>query len=101
MFDRLGTVKPMPRSPVPINKSQGQVEMESSSPPSRSRSECRPKWWQTAVFYEIVPISFQDSNADGKGDLPGLISRLDYLEWLGVDAIWLTPIYPSPMLDLG
>src|SRR4051812_22455554 len=58
-------------------------------------------WWQNAVFYEIAPISFQDSNGDGKGDLPGLIGRLDYLEWLGVDALWLTPIYPSPMLDLG
>ena len=53
------------------------------------------------MFYEIAVISFQDSNADGKGDLGGLINRLDYLEWLGVSAIWLTPIYPSPMLDLG
>jgi alpha-glucosidase len=59
------------------------------------------KWWQRAVFYEILPISFQDSNGDGKGDLPGLISRIDYLEWLGVDAIWLTPIFRSPMLDVG
>jgi alpha-glucosidase len=75
--------------------------VESSPPSSGSQSERQPKWWRTAVFYEIVPISFQDSNADGKGDLPGLISRLDYLEWLGIDAIWLAPIYPSPMLDLG
>lgn len=59
------------------------------------------KWWQRAVFYEITPISFQDPNGDGQGDLPGLMSRLDYLEWLGVDAVWLTPIYRSPMLDLG
>ena len=59
------------------------------------------KWWQRAVFYEIALISFQDSNGDGHGDLPGLISRLDYLEWLGIDAVWLTPIYRSPMLDLG
>jgi alpha-glucosidase len=58
-------------------------------------------WWQRAVFYEIAVVSFQDSNGDGKGDLAGLISRLDYLEWLGVTAIWLTPIYRSPMLDLG
>jgi alpha-glucosidase len=61
----------------------------------------RLKWWQRAVFYEIAPISFQDSNGDGKGDLPGLINRLDYLEWLGIDALWLTPIYRSPMRDLG
>jgi alpha-glucosidase len=58
-------------------------------------------WWQQAAFYEIAPISFQDSDGDGKGDLAGLLSRIDYLEWLGVDAVWLTPIYPSPMLDLG
>src|SRR3954449_5294351 len=58
-------------------------------------------WWRRAVFYEIAPISFQDSNGDGKGDLPGLTTRLDYLTWLGVDAVWLTPIFPSPMLDLG
>ena len=59
------------------------------------------RWWQRAVIYEIATISFQDSNGDGKGDLPGLLQRVDYLQWLGVDAIWLTPIYPSPMLDLG
>jgi alpha-glucosidase len=58
-------------------------------------------WWQRAVVYEIAPISFQDSNGDGKGDLPGLLQRLDYLHWLGVDAVWLTPIFHSPMLDLG
>ena len=59
------------------------------------------EWWRRAVIYEIAPISFQDSNGDGKGDLPGLLRRLEYLEWLGIDAIWLTPIYRSPMLDLG
>jgi alpha-glucosidase len=61
----------------------------------------RVRWWQRAVIYEIVPMSFQDSDGDGKGDLPGLIQRIDYLEWLGVDAVWLTPVFPSPMLDLG
>lgn len=59
------------------------------------------QWWQRAVFYEITPVSFQDSNGDGKGDLPGLIARIDYLEWLGIEAVWLTPFYRSPMLDLG
>jgi alpha-glucosidase len=58
-------------------------------------------WWQSAVIYEIALISFQDSDGDGKGDLPGLISRVDYLKWLGVDAVWLTPIYRSPFRDLG
>lgn len=61
----------------------------------------RIAWWQRAVVYEIAPISFQDSDNDGFGDLPGLMQRLDYLQWLGVDAVWLTPIYPSPMCDLG
>ena len=54
------------------------------------------KWWQRAVIYEIAVISFQDSDGNGKGDLQGLIDRIDYLEWLGIDAVWLTPIYPSP-----
>jgi alpha-glucosidase len=59
------------------------------------------RWWQHAVFYEIYPRSFADSNGDGIGDLNGIASRLDYLRWLGVDAIWLTPIYPSPQVDFG
>ncbi|GLV53974.1 alpha-amylase [Dictyobacter sp. S3.2.2.5] len=58
-------------------------------------------WWQTGIIYQIYPHSFQDSNNDGVGDLPGIISKLDYLSWLGVDAIWLSPIYPSPMADFG
>lgn len=59
------------------------------------------RWWQRGVIYQIYPRSFQDSNGDGVGDLPGILSRLDYVEWLGVDAIWLSPIYPSPMADFG
>jgi alpha-glucosidase len=59
------------------------------------------KWWQRAVVYEIAPISFQDSDGDGKGDLGGLLQRIDYLQWLGVDALWLTPIYKSPFADFG
>src|SRR3569623_972890 len=58
-------------------------------------------WWQSAVIYEIALISFQDTGGDGKGDLAGLLSRIDYLIWLGVDAVWLTPIYRSPFRDLG
>jgi len=59
------------------------------------------QWWQHAVFYEIYPRSFADSNNDGIGDLPGISSKLDYLKWLGVDAIWITPCYPSPQVDFG
>jgi alpha-glucosidase len=58
-------------------------------------------WWKHAVIYEIYPRSFQDSNGDGKGDLNGITSRLDYLKDLGIDAIWITPFYPSPQIDYG
>ena len=58
-------------------------------------------WWKHAVIYEIYPRSFQDSNGDGVGDLNGITSRLDYLKDLGVDAIWITPMYPSPQVDFG
>ena len=58
-------------------------------------------WWQRGIIYQIYPRSFMDSNGDGTGDLPGIISRLEYLEWLGVDAIWISPIFPSPMADFG
>jgi alpha-glucosidase len=57
--------------------------------------------WRGGVVYQIYPRSFQDSDGDGVGDLPGIRSRLDYLEWLGVDAFWLSPIYPSPLADFG
>lgn len=58
-------------------------------------------WWKGAVIYEIYPRSFQDTNGDGVGDLNGITARLDYIKSLGVDAIWLTPIYPSPLVDFG
>jgi alpha-glucosidase len=58
-------------------------------------------WWHGAVFYEIYARSFQDGNGDGIGDLPGITSRLDYVVALGADAIWLSPIFPSPLADLG
>jgi len=58
-------------------------------------------WWKHAVIYEIYPRSFQDTNGDGIGDLNGIASRLDYLQSLGVDAIWLAPMYPSPQVDFG
>ncbi len=66
-----------------------------------SAAESDSTWWKHAVIYEIYPRSFQDSNGDGLGDLNGITSRLDYLKALGVDAIWLTPIYPSPQVDFG
>ena len=61
----------------------------------------RAPWWQTAVVYQIYPRSFCDANGDGVGDLAGISSRLDYLAWLGVDAIWVSPFFCSPMKDFG
>ena len=58
-------------------------------------------WWQSAVFYQIYPKSFQDSDGDGIGDIPGIISRLDYLKELGIDGIWLSPVCQSPQVDNG
>ncbi len=58
-------------------------------------------WWQRGVIYQVYPRSFQDSNGDGVGDLRGITNRFDYLTWLGVDAVWISPISPSPMADFG
>jgi alpha-glucosidase len=58
-------------------------------------------WWENAVIYEVYPRSYADSNADGIGDLQGVLGKLDHLEWLGVDAIWLSPTFPSPNKDWG
>ena len=59
------------------------------------------QWWKKAVFYQIYPRSFADGNGDGIGDFPGMISKLDILKDLGIDAIWLSPHYPSPFVDCG
>lgn len=58
-------------------------------------------WWKDATFYQVYPASFKDSNGDGWGDLPGLISEIDYLHDLGVDVIWVSPIFESPQMDMG
>jgi alpha-glucosidase len=70
--------------------------------PGRAPSEVHQnEWWRTGVLYQIYTRSFADSNGDGIGDIPGIIERLDYLEWLGVGGLWLTPIMPSPNADWG
>jgi alpha-glucosidase len=75
---------------------------QSSSKGSTAGSAAAERdWWKNAVIYEIYPRSFQDTNGDGIGDLNGITARLDYLKDLGVDAIWLTPVYPSPQVDFG
>lgn len=59
------------------------------------------KWWHQSVVYQVYPHSFQDTNGDGVGDLQGVITRLDYLHYLGIDTIWLSPVYESPNDDNG
>ena len=59
------------------------------------------EWWKDAIIYQIYPRSFQDSNGDGMGDIPGIISRLDHIRELGATAIWLSPVYRSPDEDNG
>ncbi len=66
-----------------------------------SPGKTAPDWWKDAVVYQIYPRSFADANGDGLGDLPGVTSRLDYLRDLGIDAIWMSPFYPSPLADGG
>lgn len=58
-------------------------------------------WWRDAVIYQVYPRSFADSDGDGMGDLPGITGRLPYLRELGIDAVWLSPFYPSPQHDAG
>ena len=58
-------------------------------------------WWQRGVVYQIYPRSFKDTTGNGVGDLQGVIEKLDYLHALGIDALWLSPFYPSPMADFG
>ena len=58
-------------------------------------------WWREGVLYQIYPRSFADGDGNGIGDLAGVVERLDYLEWLGVDGIWLNPVNPSPNVDCG
>jgi Glycosidases len=65
------------------------------------QKEQNPDWWKSAVFYHIYPMSFKDSNGDGIGDIRGIIDKLDYLVALGIDAVWLSPVYCSPMVDNG
>lgn len=71
------------------------------APQSVTAQKADNEWWKHAVIYEIYPRSFQDSNGDGIGDINGITSRLDYLKELGVNAIWITPMYPSPGIDTG
>ncbi len=69
--------------------------------PSSNMSSSKLPWWKTATFYQVYPASYKDSNGDGYGDIPGMITTLDYVKQLGVDAIWLSPMFDSPQVDMG
>lgn len=100
---KLKTLKLMAGSRLPESFWTTAFELFNSEPdrPSSGPGDGQATWWKEAVFYQIYPRSFKDSNGDGVGDLGGIIDRLDYLEDLGVDALWLSPIYDSPNDDNG
>ena len=75
--------------------------MTPASRPARRGADADRLWWRDGVIYQVYPRSFADSNGDGSGDLEGIRSRLDHLAWLGVDGIWISPFFPSPMKDFG
>ncbi len=81
--------------------SVGSMSFAQGTASAKAAASSNDVWWKHALVYEIYPRSFQDSNGDGIGDLNGITERLDYLKTLGVDAIWLSPMYPSPQVDFG
>ena len=88
-------MQPVPRpSPAALEVPEGDLR------PVNGWSD-DPRWYQQAVFYEVFVSGFYDANNDGIGDLKGLIAKLDYLQWLGVDCLWLLPFYQSPLRDGG
>jgi maltose alpha-D-glucosyltransferase / alpha-amylase len=91
-----GAARREPGAPVPIPDLPPMPQTGSAGEESRD-----PLWYQRAVFYEVLIRGFADSNGDGTGDLRGLTSKLDYLQWLGIDCLWLLPIYESPVRDGG
>lgn len=85
-----------------ISSSFNPAKAESApAPVSIQQSSDYPLWWKEAIFYQIYPRSFKDTNGDGIGDIQGIIEKLDYLKGLGINAIWMTPHYDSPNTDSG
>ena len=81
--------------------STGQAPARTDRPASGSRAVPTDQWWKSAVVYQVYPRSFADSDGDGVGDIPGIMAHLDYLAALGIDVLWLSPVYPSPQDDAG
>src|SRR5205823_9801703 len=88
------------RATLPV-RSRNTREWSARPPRAPSRRDALMTWWRDSVIYQIYPRSFADSNGDGIGDLQGVIGKLDHLAWLGVDAIWLSPVMASPNTDWG
>jgi alpha-glucosidase len=86
---------------IAASPSWAQQVSKAEHAPAKAQAKTQDPWWKHAVIYEIYPRSFQDSNGDGVGDINGITSRLDYLRDLGIDAIWISPMYPSPLVDFG
>src|SRR3954454_8543885 len=95
--------RPSAVSHAPCQAAAASALRATASRGTRQRLRCeRPMtWWRTGILYQIYPRSFADSDGDGVGDLRGIVERLDHLEWLGVDGIWLNPTFPSPNADWG
>ncbi|HUD17639.1 MAG TPA: alpha-amylase family glycosyl hydrolase, partial [Acidimicrobiales bacterium] len=92
---------PGPASPVPLMAAAPRADGAALRREPLPAPEDDPLWFQRAIFYEVFIRGFFDGNNDGVGDIPGLIAKLDYLQWLGVDCLWLLPFYPSPLRDGG
>lgn len=90
-----------PTTTTHLDASGHVVEADASDFATATRMPLEPGWFKSAVFYEVLARAFSDSNGDGTGDLAGLTAKLDYLEWLGVDCLWLPPFYDSPLRDGG
>nr|BFF20702.1 hypothetical protein GCM10025730_42230 [Promicromonospora thailandica] len=100
--------RPQPERPTMPNPPSMPVPVQALPPRRQPQLDARrkglvddPEWYKKAVFYEVMIRSFSDSGDGGSGDLRGLVERLDYLEWLGVDCLWLPPFFPSPLRDGG
>lgn len=106
-IDPSAALPPRPQPTIPRAEARQPVSRDQlfvgSGGPAFQASQPEPdsQWYRSAVFYEVLLRAFSDSDGDGTGDIKGLIARLDYLQWLGIDCLWLPPFYPSPMRDGG